>query len=217
MAERRMFAKTIVLSDAFLDMPLSARCLYFTLNMFADDEGFINNPKSIIRQCGASEDDINILILKKFVIPFQKEGIVVIKHWLIHNLIKNDRFKETKYKELRDQLRLDENKSYTMSEPKRNQIGTETEPQISIDKNSTDKNKDEEIYKLAFVKRWIEAGCIEKVYNALNWMKELCIPVNEENLAKVIYVLDDEEIRDIRCYLWTMKHNGDLGGENVSE
>ena len=80
MAERRMFAKTIVLSDAFLDMPLSARCLYFTLNMFADDEGFINNPKSIIRQCGAAMDDLNILILKKFVIPFEEQGIVVIKH-----------------------------------------------------------------------------------------------------------------------------------------
>ena len=68
MAERRMFAKTIVLSDAFLDMPMSARCLYFTFGMIADDDGFINSPKSIMRQCGASNDDMNILISKKFVL-----------------------------------------------------------------------------------------------------------------------------------------------------
>lgn len=141
MAERRMFAKTIVLSDAFLDMPLSARCLYFTLNMFADDEGFINNPKSIIRQCGASTDDMNILILKKFVIPFEDEGIIVIKHWKIHNLIQNDRFKETKYKALRNQLYLDENRSYTVTDPNRIQIVSKTEAQNSIDKNSKEKNK----------------------------------------------------------------------------
>ena len=76
MAERRMFAKTIVLSDAFLDMPATARCLYFTLGMFADDDGFINSPKGIIRQCGASEDDLKILIAKKFIIPLILISIV---------------------------------------------------------------------------------------------------------------------------------------------
>ena len=65
MAERRMFAKTIVTSDAFLDMPMSARCLYFTLGMFADDDGFVNNPKSILRQIGASDDDLRVLLGKK--------------------------------------------------------------------------------------------------------------------------------------------------------
>ena len=114
MAERRMFAKTIVTSDEFLDMPSSTRCLYFTLGMFADDDGFVNNPKSIIRQIGASNDDMNILIAKKFVIVFE-DGVVVIKHWRIHNYIQKDRYKETKYLEHKETLFLDENNAYTQS------------------------------------------------------------------------------------------------------
>ena len=94
MAERRMFAKTIIDSDLFLDMPLSAQALYFHLSMRADDEGFINNPRKIQRMIGASDDDMRILIAKQFIIPFES-GIVVIKHWRIHNYIQKDRFKPT--------------------------------------------------------------------------------------------------------------------------
>lgn len=112
MAERRMFAKTIVTSDAFLDMPPTARCLYFTLGVLADDDGFVNNPKSIMRQVGATTDDINILISKKFVLAFES-GVIVIKHWRIHNYIQNDRYRETKYKDEMSTLMLDENKAYT--------------------------------------------------------------------------------------------------------
>lgn len=112
MAERRMFAKAIVLSDAFLDMPMSARCLYFTLAMLADDDGFINSPKSIMRQCGSTSDDMNILITKRFVLTFES-GVVVIKHWRIHNLIQKDRYRETKYLEEKALLTLDGNKAYT--------------------------------------------------------------------------------------------------------
>lgn len=114
MAERRMFAKTIVTSDAFLDMPMSARCLYFTLGMFADDDGFVNNPKSIMRQVGATLDDMNILIGKKFILVFDS-GVIVIKHWKIHNYIQNDRKHDTKYQEEMAMLSLDENKAYTMT------------------------------------------------------------------------------------------------------
>ena len=94
MAERRMFSKTIVDSDAFLDMPVSTQCLYFHLSMRADDEGFVNNPKRIQRMVGMSDDDMRILIAKQFIIPFES-GICVIKHWFIHNYIRNDRFKST--------------------------------------------------------------------------------------------------------------------------
>lgn len=107
-----MFAKTIVTSDAFLDMPLSARCLYFTLGMFADDDGFVNNPKSIMRQVGACQDDLNLLLLKRFILAFDS-GIIVIKHWKIHNYIQKDRYKETKYIEERSTLMLDEKGAYT--------------------------------------------------------------------------------------------------------
>lgn len=112
MAERRMFAKTIVTSDAFLDMPLSARCLYFTLGMFADDDGFVNNPKSIMRQVGACADDLNLLLVKRFILAFDS-GVIVIKHWRIHNYIQKDRYKETKYIEERSTLMLDEKGAYT--------------------------------------------------------------------------------------------------------
>ena len=107
-----MFAKTIVLSDAFLDMPLSTRCLYFTLGMLGDDDGFINSPKSVMRQCGASIDDLNLLIAKKFIIPFDN-GVVVIKHWRIHNYIQKDRYKGTKYVEEKNTLAIDEKGAYT--------------------------------------------------------------------------------------------------------
>ena len=82
MAERRMFAKTIIDSDAFLDMPLSAQALYFHLSMRADDEGFVGNPKRIRAMVGASEDDLKLLLLKRFLLAFES-GVVVIKHWKI--------------------------------------------------------------------------------------------------------------------------------------
>ena len=113
MAERRMFAKTIIDSDAFLDMPLSTQALYFHLSMRADDEGFLNNPKKIQRSIGGSDDDMRLLIAKRFIIPFDS-GVVVIKHWRIHNYIQKDRFKPTVYVEERAQLSIKDNNAYTL-------------------------------------------------------------------------------------------------------
>ena len=113
MAERRMFAKTIIDSDAFLDMPISARLLYYDLGMRADDDGFINNPKKIQRMVGSSDDDLKLLIAKKFIIPFES-GVVVIKHWRLHNYIQADRYKPTVYTAERKQLSVKPNKSYTL-------------------------------------------------------------------------------------------------------
>lgn len=113
MADRRMFAKTIIDSDAFLDMPLSTQALYFHLSMRADDEGFVNNPKKIQRMVNASDDDLKVLITKNFIIPFDS-GIVVIKHWRIHNYIQNDRFKPTVYADERAMLDIKDNKAYTI-------------------------------------------------------------------------------------------------------
>ena len=107
-----MFAKTIIDSDAFLDMPLSAQALYFHLSMRADDDGFINNPKKIQRMIGASDDDCKLLIMKRFVITFES-GVIVIKHWKIHNYIQKDRYKPTIYQEEKAQLAEKGNKAYT--------------------------------------------------------------------------------------------------------
>lgn len=111
MAERRMFAKTIIDSDAFLDMPMSARLLYYDLGMRADDDGFINAPKKIMRLIGATTDDMNILIARKFVIPFES-GVVVIKAWRINNYLRSDRYTETKYLEEKSNLTVDERGMY---------------------------------------------------------------------------------------------------------
>lgn len=109
-----MFAKTIIDSDAFLDMPLSAQALYFHLGMRADDEGFVNNPKKIQRMIGASDDDLKILAAKKFIIPFDS-GVIVIKHWKIHNYIPKDRFHKTVYKEEKALLTVKENGAYKLN------------------------------------------------------------------------------------------------------
>lgn len=141
MAERRMFAKTIIDSDAFLDMPQSTQLLYFHLAMRADDDGFINNPKSIMRNVKCNEDDLKLLITKKFIIPFES-GIVVIKHWKIHNYIRKDTYTETKYKEEKALLELDENKSYRQLPQGCDEYVTGSSTQVRIGKVSIGKDKD---------------------------------------------------------------------------
>lgn len=112
LAERRMFTQKIVDSDAFLDMPLSSQSLYFHLNMRADDDGFVNNPKKIQRMIGASEDDLKLLIAKRFILGFEN-GVIVIKHWRMHNLLRKDRYSPTQYQEQMARLQLKDNGSYT--------------------------------------------------------------------------------------------------------
>ena len=137
MAERRMFAKSIVLSDAFLDMPMSARCLYFTLGMLADDDGFVGGIKSIMRQCGASEDDIKILLGKRYLLCFDS-GVIVIKHWRMNNYLRNDRHNDTTYLEELESLILDKKGSYT-EKNKENIRYTNGIPMVSTGKDSIDK------------------------------------------------------------------------------
>lgn len=138
MAERRMFAKSIVLSDAFLDMPLSARCLYFTLGMLADDEGFVGSPKAIMRQCGATQDDMLILLKKRYVLGFDS-GVIVIKHWKLNNYLQNDRIKQTTYLEEKETLGLDGKGAYT-EKSRCIQDVSKVYTQSRVDKNSIDKN-----------------------------------------------------------------------------
>lgn len=141
MAERRMFAKTIVLSDSFLDMPLGARCLYMTLGMVADDDGFVNNPRSIMRQCGATDDDMKILLAKKFVLIFE-DGVIVIKHWRINNYLRNDRYTETKYLKDKAMLFVEDNGAYSIQKdsgiPDGIPGGIPSTVQYSTDKDSID-------------------------------------------------------------------------------
>ena len=107
-----MFSQKIIDSDAFLDMPLSTQSLYFHLNMRADDDGFINNPKKIQRMIGASDDDLRVLMAKRFVLSFDS-GVIVIKHWRMHNTLQKDRYKPTQYQEEYSTLLIKKNRSYT--------------------------------------------------------------------------------------------------------
>ena len=124
MAERRMFAKTIIDSDVFTDMPISARLLYYDLAMRADDDGFVNSPKKIMRFVGASMDDMNVLIAKQFIIPFES-GVVVIKHWKIHNYIQKDRYKATSYQAEKERLTLKNGTYYIDDLPDVSNLDTE--------------------------------------------------------------------------------------------
>ena len=112
MAKKRMFRLDVLETDAFLDMPLSTQALYFHLNLRADDDGFIGNPKQIVRLIGANQNDLDILVAKRFVLTFQN-GVIVIKHWRMHNTLAKDRYVETKYLEEKSMLRIKDNKSYT--------------------------------------------------------------------------------------------------------
>ena len=143
MAQRRMFSKQIIDSDAFLDMGASAQSLYFHLAMRADDDGFVNNPKRIQRLVGAADDDLKILIAKRFVIMFES-GVIVIKHWRMHNYIRADRYNETAYIDEKSQLTIKENGSYTLNG---NHLATTCLPdgnhldtQVSIGKDSIGKD-----------------------------------------------------------------------------
>lgn len=173
MAERnhRMFAKNIIDSDKFLDMGAGARLLYYDLIMRADDDGFVGAPKRIMRETGASLDDMNVLISKSYVLPFDS-GVVVIKHWRIHNIIKKDRYKKTEFTDERSMLELNEKNEYefddssnllpdgTNVEPEWNQIGTEMEPvskekireekirEVKESKEKKNKEKEERLNRL---------------------------------------------------------------------
>lgn len=138
MAERRMMSKSIIKSDTFLDMPATTQNLYFHMLLDADDDGFINAPKSIMRMIGAKDDDMKVLAAKQFVIPFES-GVVVIKDWKIHNYIQNDRYKPSTLPE-RDLLNIQKDKTYTLKSDV-SRMDTECIQTVSIGKDRVGKDR----------------------------------------------------------------------------
>ena len=188
-----MFTQKIVDSDAFLDMPTSAQALYFHLNMRADDDGFVNNPRKITRYVGANDDDLKLLLMKRFIIGFDS-GIIVIKHWRMHNTLKMDRYKPTDYQEEFAQLTVKKNKAYTerpgaaiadgtRMEPEWNQNGSTMEPQNRIDKNRLDKNREDKPISN-------EIGCSTEVQRVIDAWNSL----NLGQVKKVIQGTDRERM-----------------------
>ena len=140
MAERRMFAKSIIDSDSFIDMPTSARLLYFDLAMRADDDGFVDSPKKIQRMTGAKPEDMKTLIENQYVIPFDS-GIVVIKHWRIHNYIQKDRYKPTIHQNEKKTLLQSRNNVYTLDESECIQDVSNLDTQVRLGKDRLGKDR----------------------------------------------------------------------------
>lgn len=149
MAERRMMSKKIIDTDNFLDMPQSTQCLYFHLLLRADDDGFIQSPKSIMRITGCKDDDLKLLNAKGFVIGFET-GVIVIRHWRIHNYVQSDRYSKSELPEAK-QVEL-KNKVYevvqapikpdnTYMDTKCIQNGYKMDTQIRIDKIREEENR----------------------------------------------------------------------------
>ena len=189
MAQRRMFSLKVVDTDAFLDMPQSSQLLYFHLSMRADDDGFVANPKKIMRVMGGAEDDYKVLIAKRFIIPFDS-GVCVIKHWRIHNLIRVDRYTETQWIREKEMLLIDDKTNkYSLKDGSRIDVipnGNQMAPQVRLGKVRLGKVKElaetssagKEINELIFLFKEVNPS-IEKYYGNITQRKAV-----ERMLAK---------------------------------
>lgn len=201
MANKRMFTMKIVDTDAFLDMPLSTQCLYFHLNMRADDDGFIGNPKRIEKIIGANDDDLKLLIAKRFVILFD-DGVIVIKHWRMHNTLSRDRYIETSYTDEKKKLLLKDNGSYsltngnsiddtkliersnrqTQKRRKTDEQKTHSDKDLGLDKDleldldtELDKDKEKDINDLIVSKDTIRQTDVQRIIDEWNTLEEFGI------------------------------------------
>ena len=206
MAEKRMFSLSVVDTDWFLDLPLSTQALYFHLNMRADDDGFVDAPNSIVRKIGASKNDFDLLVAKRYVLKFES-GIIVIKHWRMHNTIRQDRYKPTQFQEELKTLSIKENKSYTDCQPSGNQMATKCIQNVSADididldidkeldinklylgqKTCEDTSKKEELFE-SFWKVYPRKVGKEKCRNWFKFHKQ-----NEELVQKMIEAVEEQK------------------------
>lgn len=244
MANKRMFTMKIVDTDAFLDMPLSTQCLYFHLNMRADDDGFIGNPKRIEKIIGANDDDLKLLIAKRFVILFD-DGVIVIKHWRMHNTLSRDRYIETSYTDEKKKLLLKDNGSYSLTNgnsiddtkliersnrqtQKRRKIDkqkTHSDKDIGLDKDleldldtELDKDKEKDINDLIVSKDTICQTDIQRIIDEWNTLEEFGItPVKRMTPKREQAVkarIRQNHIDDILEAIENIRHSSFLQGQN---
>lgn len=191
MPEKRMFTKKITESDAFLEMPLSSQCLYFHLNMYADDDGFVNNPKRVMRVIGSNDDDLKVLISKNFILVFES-GVIVIKHWRMHNTLQNDRYHPTDYQEEYAQLGLKENKSYT-----RIQNVSILETEHNITKHNITKHIERDIYK--DIEGLIDLGLTEEAQKIADYVRQYSPTMEQYQTIKD--AVFDPKVRHLDQYI----------------
>lgn len=244
MANKRMFTMKIVDTDAFLDMPLSTQCLYFHLNMRADDDGFIGNPKRIEKIIGANDDDLKLLIAKRFVILFD-DGVIVIKHWRMHNTLFRDRYIETSYTDEKKKLLLKDNGSYSLTNgnsiddtkliersnrqtQKRRKIDerkTHSDKDIGLDKDleldldtELDKDKEKDINDLIVSKDTIRQTDVQRIIDEWNTLEEFGInPVKRMTSKREQAVkarIRQNHMDDILEAIENIRHSSFLQGQN---
>ena len=234
----------IVDTDAFLDMPLSTQCLYFHLNMRADDDGFIGNPKRIEKIIGANDDDLKLLIAKRFVILFD-DGVIVIKHWKMHNTLSRDRYIETSYTDEKKKLLLKDNGSYSLTNgnsiddtkliersnrqtQKRRKIDerkTHSDKDIGLDKDleldldtELDKDKEKDINDLIVSKDTIRQTDVQRIIDEWNTLEEFGInPVKRMTSKREQAVkarIRQNHMDDILEAIENIRHSSFLQGQN---
>ncbi len=178
-----MFSKTVVDSDDFMELPLSSQALYFHLGMEADDEGFLNCAKKVLRMVGCSNDDFKLLIAKGFLIPFES-GVVVIRHWNENNSIRKDRFNQTAFIEEKNQLVLsgnvyNVNQMTTICQPNANQVTTKCQPsdnhlptQVKLSKDKISKDKiSNSIDAKASITETLNSDDEELIQTVIEWVE----------------------------------------------
>lgn len=202
MAEKRMFSNQIIDSDAFLDMPATSQNLYFHLAMRADDEGFINSPKKIMRSIGANENDFDVLVAKGFLIGFESK-IYVIKHWWVHNYIRQDRVKSTNYTQEKAMLSVKENGVYTLCQSSVSQVSDKS--QASIEEIRLDKNSIEE-YSVAILlcdeAREVAEYLYKRILDSQPTFKKPNIEVWAKDIDKAIRLDGRNKEQLIKCIDW---------------
>ena len=170
MAQRRMISPNIIDTDEFMDMPASSQALYFHMLLRADDDGFLANPKRLMRLLGSADDDFKVLVAKRFVVIFDT-GVCVIRHWRVHNLIRADRYHETMYKKEKDSLSVDANGIYeggnqlaTTWQPNDNHLAPEVRlGKVRLGKDKEDKREPKRFQRPSFEE--VKAYCNERHNN----------------------------------------------------
>lgn len=135
-----MFSLKVIDTDSFLDMSPTAQNLYFHLGMRADDDGFVSSPKKIMKMVSAPDDDFKVLVAKGFVVLMATNGVCVISHWKMNNLIKSDRYTETIY--LEEKARLNENNGIYSVDILGSKMVPVSEPQVRLGKVRIGKDRE---------------------------------------------------------------------------
>lgn len=142
MAEKRMFTKKITDDDSFISMPSSAQALYFHLNQGADDDGFTRQISMAMYKAHASEDDLRVLLSKNYIIRFES-GVIVIKHWRMHNTLRKDRYTPTSHQEELELLGIKKDGAYTLNLESAERLPSGCQV-VAIGKGSIEENSIEE-------------------------------------------------------------------------